>query len=99
MTESYVGWLNDYEVTKFTEQKYFKHTFESTKSFVNQKYDSENDLLFGIFFDSTHIGNIKLGPIKFNNLSAEVSYIIGEKKILGKRYCIKMCKNYSSICC
>ena len=24
--EQYVDWLNDYEIIKFTEQKYFKHT-------------------------------------------------------------------------
>ena len=49
VSEPYVEWLNDYEVIKFTEQKYFRHTLDSTKTFVRQKYDSENDLLFGIF--------------------------------------------------
>ena len=84
VTGPYVEWLNDYEVTKFSEQKYFKHTLESTKNFVSKKYDSENDLLFGIFFDGTHVGNIKLGPIKFEHMSAEVSYFIGEKRFWGK---------------
>ncbi len=84
VSESYVEWLNDYEVTKFTEQKYFRHTLESTKTFVRQKDNSEGDLLFGIFFDGTHIGNIKLGPIRFEHMSAEVSYFIGEKKFWGK---------------
>ena len=41
VTEHYVEWLNDYEVTKYTEQKYIKHTLESTKDFVIQKYNSE----------------------------------------------------------
>ena len=50
LAEPYVEWLNDYYVTKFIEQKYFKNTSEMTKNFVNQKYNSENDLLFGIFF-------------------------------------------------
>jgi len=81
---SYVEWLNDYEVTKYTEQKDFRHTLESTKTFVSQKYDSEGDLLFGIFFDGVHIGNIKLGPIRFEHMTAEVSYLIGEKKFWGK---------------
>ena len=84
VSETYVGWLNDYEVTKFTEQKYFGHTLKTTNTFVSQKYESESDLLFGIFFDETHIGNIKLGPIKFEHMSAEVSYFIGEKEFWGK---------------
>ena len=84
VSDSYVEWLNDYEVTKYTEQKDFRHTLESTKTFVSQKYNSEGDLLFGIFFDGTHIGNIKLGPIRFEHMSAEVSYLVGEKKFWGK---------------
>ena len=84
VAESYVDWLNDYEVTKFTEQRYFKHTLESTMNFVSQKFDSKNDLLFGIFCDEKHIGNIKLGSIKFVHMSAKVSYFIGEKRFWGK---------------
>ena len=84
VSECYVEWLNDYEVTKFTEQRYFRHTVESTQTFVRQKDNSEGDLLFGIFFGGRHIGNIKLGPIRFEHMSAKVSYFIGEKKFWGK---------------
>ena len=89
---SYVEWLNDVEVNKFTEQKYFRHTLESAKTFVSQKDDSENDLLFGIFFKGTHIGNIKLGPITLIHMSAEVSYFIGEKEFWGKGIASKCVK-------
>ena len=92
VTKPYVQWLNDYEITKFSEQKYLKHTLESTKNFVNKKYNSKNDLLFGIFFKDTHIGNIKLGPIKFDHMSAEVSYFIGIKKFWGKGIASKCVK-------
>ena len=88
----YVEWLNDYEVIKFTEQKYFKNTLENTKNFVSQKYNSGNDLLFGVFFDNTHVGNIKLGPIKFDHMSADVSYFIGEKKFWGRGIASKCVK-------
>ena len=46
---NYVNWLNDYEVTKFTEQKYFIHTLKTVKEFVKEKSLSKNDILFGIF--------------------------------------------------
>ncbi len=80
----YVEWLNDYEVTKFTEQKYFRHTLRSTRAFVSQKYQSDKDLLFGIYFNGIHIGNIKLGPLKFEHMSGELSYFIGAKEYWGK---------------
>lgn len=98
VNDQYVAWLNDYEITKYTEQKYFKHTLDKVKSFVIQKYNSNNELLFGIFFNKIHIGNIKLGPVNFEHLSAEVSYFIGEKKYWGKGVaskCVEAIVNYA----
>ena len=98
VVDKYVFWLNDYEVTKFTEQKNIKHTLQNTRDFVIQKYNSENDLLFGIFIDALHIGNIKLGPIKLEHKSAEISYFIGEKKFWRRGIaskCIKALVEYA----
>ena len=36
VTENYVMWLKDYEVTKFTEQKYFEHSLKRVEEFVIQ---------------------------------------------------------------
>ena len=55
VSENYVSWLNDYEVIKFTEQKYFKHTLKSVTDFVRQKYYSKINFLFGIFIENIHI--------------------------------------------
>ena len=90
--EQYVDWLNDYEIIKFTEQKDFKHTMDSTKDFVAKKYFSKNDLLFGIFVEGLHVGNIKLGPIKFEHMVAEISYFIGNKEFWGKGIASKCVK-------
>ena len=50
VSKSYIKWLNDYEVTKFTEQRYFKHTLESTMNFVSQKFDSKKCINFWTIF-------------------------------------------------
>ncbi len=84
VSETYVDWLNDYEVTKFTEQKNSIHSIESVKEYVNQKYNSKYDYLFGIYCDSEHIGNIKLGPIKWQHKISEISFFIGNKKFWGQ---------------
>lgn len=81
---NYVNWLNDYEITKYTEQKKTVHTKASIKKFVNDKLNSKADLHFGIFFKNEHIGNIKLGPINWEHLNSEISYFIGEKKYWGQ---------------
>ena len=80
--------MNDFEVHKYTEQKYKKHTLKDIKSYVTQKNKSKNEFLFGIFLkeNNNHIGNIKLGPINFIHKTAEISYFIGEKDLWGKSY-------------
>jgi len=100
VTKSYVQWLKDYEVTKYTDQNKYSHSLASTKSYVSQKFNSENDLLFGIFFDNFHIGNIKLGPIDFENKSSNISYFIGEKSFWGQGIvskCIKTLTQFAII--
>ena len=84
VSERYVGWLNDYDIVKFTEQHYVKHSKKNIIDFVEEMYLSEANFLFGIYFDHEHIGNIKLGPIGFDHNVSEISYFIAEKKHLRK---------------
>lgn len=84
VNEKYVSWLNDYEIVKYTEQKYFNHSFLSESDYVRQKNNSNNELLLGIFFNNDHIGNVKLGPIRWEHMAADVSYFIGDKNYWGR---------------
>lgn len=83
VTKLYAKWMNDYEVVKYTEQKFKRHTIADIKKFVKQKINSPINFLYGIFiFDKKkiHIGNLKIGPINKIHQTAEISYFIGEKK-------------------
>ena len=86
----YQSWMNDFEVHKYTEQKYTKHSLVNIRKFVREKNNSKNEFLYGIFLkknnSNIHIGNIKIGPINFIHKNAELSYFIGEKKLWGKGY-------------
>lgn len=84
ISEEYVLWMNDNEVVKYTEQRYIKHHKNNVKEFVNQKFYSNKDFLMGIFFEDKHIGNIKLGPIKWEHKSSEISFFIGNKEYWGR---------------
>lgn len=90
ISKKYQSWMNDYEVHKYTEQKYTKHSLASIRKFVKEKNNSKNEFLYGIFLKKknikTHIGNIKIGPINFIHKNAELSYFIGEKDLWGKGY-------------
>ena len=90
ISKKYQKWMNDYDVHKYTEQKYKKKSLSDIRNFVKKKNKSKKDFLFGIFLNdknaNIHIGNIKLGQIVFIHKNAEISYFIGEKKLWGKGY-------------
>ena len=90
ISKKYRSWMNDYEVHKYTEQKYTKHSLANIRKFVKKKNNSKNEFLYGIFLKKKniviHIGNIKIGPINFIHKNAELSYFIGEKELWGKGY-------------
>ena len=46
---TYLNWLKNDEIMKFTEQNNKNHTLESTNKFVEEKLQSKFDFLFGIF--------------------------------------------------
>tara|TARA_B100000989_G_scaffold167138_1_gene124995 strand:+ start:7548 stop:8144 length:597 start_codon:yes stop_codon:yes gene_type:complete len=83
VSTTYVSWMNDYDVVKFTNQKNLKHTFNSVKFYVKEKLESEDELLLGFFSNNLHIGNIKIGPINFYNRNTQISYIVGNKNFWG----------------
>lgn len=83
VSTTYVSWMNDYDVVKFTNQKNLKHTFNSVKFYVKEKLESEDELLLGFFSNNLHIGNIKIGPINFYNRNTQISYIVGNKNLWG----------------
>ena len=102
----YVEWLNDYEIVKYTEQRFERHTIKKIKNYVKNVTKSENEFLYGIFHHTKHqskfihIGNIKIGPIKPEHNSTEIGYIIGNKSYWGKgvmtesiRLATLICKN------
>ena len=49
ISTEYLKWMNDKEVTKFTEQRFKKHSLKDIKKFVKEKNKSKNEFLYGIF--------------------------------------------------
>ena len=91
ISKKYLSWMNDPDVHRYTEQKYKKHSLLDIKKFVENKNKSKNEFLYGIFFKEKHIGNIELNEIDNQKLTANITYIIGEREYWGKgiaSYCI-----------
>lgn len=84
--ERYLSWLSDKEVTRYLEVRYAPPSSpEALREYVMNVNNSQGNLLLGIFSrsENLHVGNIKLGPIDWRHLRAEVGILIGDKAVWG----------------
>jgi ribosomal-protein-alanine N-acetyltransferase len=86
LNERYLGWLNDPEVTRYTEIGTFPSTAEDLDNYYRAVSGSRNDVMLAIVdkASSRHVGNVKLGPIQWIHRSATVGILIGEREFWGK---------------
>jgi RimJ/RimL family protein N-acetyltransferase len=77
ITQEYIGWLNNKKINKFSEQRYFKHTYKNSLNFYYNNIKNQN-----LFFASVdikknkHIGNI-IGILDKQNSICEIRIFIG----------------------
>ena len=97
ITLAFINWLNDAEIMQHTEQQFRTTTLEDASDYVALMAESKTDLFYGLFFEGTHIGSIKLGKINPNHKTADLSYIIGDKSFWGMGIASKMIKKMVSL--
>lgn len=81
-----VGWLNDPEITKYSEQRHTKHTVRSQMSYI-RSFNRKTGGLYGIWRMN---GVCIIGSITYhldaNNNVANVGIMIGDKENMGNGY-------------
>lgn len=84
-TKRYVGWLNDPEVVRYSEQRHRRHTLSSCREFVGSFVGGPSHLWAIIEKQRGlgHIGNIN-SAVDEPNRTADVAILIGEKKAWGQ---------------
>ena len=80
ITSSYINWMNDPEIVKYSGQRFHSATVDNTILYINQMAESPADLFYGIYFDGMHVGTVKLGAINARHKIADLSYIIGARQ-------------------
>ena len=93
ITSAYINWLNDAEIMQHTEQQFRTTTLEDASDYVALMAQSKTDLFYGLFYEGTHIGSIKLGKINPNHKTASESCVVGGKSFRGNGIVSKMIKN------
>lgn len=88
VTETYHRWMNDPEVTQYTESRFFPNSMETLREYVSRFSNDRQNLFLAIVLkkDDRHIGNIKLGSINWIHRFADIGIIIGEKDCWGQGY-------------
>ncbi len=86
LTDTYVAWLNDPDVVRFSEQRHRHHTLDTCRDFVGSFTDSPS-VLWAIEIKGTgrHIGNIHADIDPRNGL-ADVAIMIGARDVWGRGY-------------
>lgn len=88
VNERYYQWLNDPDINQYLETRFIPQSIENITEFVRRLDGNSNEPFFAIclIHDNSHIGNIKIGPINWYHRNADVSLLIGEKKMWGQGY-------------
>lgn len=86
LNERYLSWLNDPEVTRYTETGIFPSTAEDLENYFRSVTGSKNDVMLAVVDKKSgrHIGNVKLGPIHWLHRRATFGILIGDKEFWGK---------------
>ncbi len=100
VNENYYRWMNDSEVTKYTESRFYPVSQEALEEYVKEKQKDKDSIFLAIIFKENHlhIGNIKLGPINWIHRLADIGIIIGEKDYWRKgcaAEAIRLISNYA----
>ena len=88
ITEEYINWLNDCEVTRYLETGKFPATPETVRQFVGRFAESTSDIALAIVDRETqeHVGNVTLNHINWIHRTADTGLMIGKKDFWGRGY-------------
>jgi len=87
LTNRYVDWLNDSENMRYSEQRFFKHTIESCRLYM-ESFDNSQNLFYAIMEKKEglgHIGNLTV-YMDNNNAIADIGLMIGKRSALRKGF-------------
>ncbi len=85
LTETYVGWLNDPAVVRYSEQRHRTHTIASCRAYA-ESFETSDDSFSAIEADGLgHIGNLVVVRDPANR-TADMSIMIGNRDAWGQGY-------------
>ena len=92
--QEYLDWFKDDEVTKFLEVDGKSLSINNVIDYINDGKTSRKYYMYAICLKETgkHIGNLKVGPIDWKHLIADLVTVIGDRDQWGKGYATEAIK-------
>jgi len=86
ISEDYLSWLNNHEVTRFLEVGRFPSATSDIQRFIEKFQQSSNDFALAIIDSKTnlHIGNVTLNNINWVHGIGDTGLMIGRKEYWGR---------------
>jgi RimJ/RimL family protein N-acetyltransferase len=84
LTDRYLGWLNDPLVNEYSRRRDMRTSREDASRYM-ASLRADEVVLAILVEPEGHVGNIKFGPIDRANSCADISIVIGEPKVWGRR--------------
>lgn len=88
ITDAYLGWLNDLNVTAYLEIRHTPQTYERVCEYLSQREKMPDCPHFGIFDQNgtRHVGTVTLNSLNARYKTADISFVIGHPDAGGKGY-------------
>lgn len=83
---SYLAWLEDPEVNRFTEVRLQAITADYLSASIRKAREAQDEVFLGIFVREAqqHIGTIHITKISRHHQTGVIGFLIGEKRLWGK---------------
>lgn len=83
VSERYVAWLNDREVTRYTEVR-GRQSIESVRAYVETQLASRDVYFWRIVAEGRHIGNLRVSGLTSIHRRPVIALIVGERQGRGR---------------
>lgn len=86
LNEQYLSWLNDPEIARYLDTRTFPSSMQDLVAFYDEVTRTRDNVILAVIDKKSdqHIGNVKLGPIRWVHRCATFGLLIGDKRFWGK---------------
>lgn len=88
VTDKYISWMNDRTIAENLPSATFPVHRHDIEAYVESEVRNKDTIFLAIIeiASESHIGNVKLGPIRWVDKNAEYSRLLGDPSARGKGY-------------